>query len=167
MFEQSDAGCSRSFCFWWNPSVYLQSLQGFVLCFLLELFTVSYLCCGMLFQLLHGVAGLLITNMPKEEVERYLISWTPSCLELYHVSLLQLFTKLLRCSLFNAYENSDFSRTRSTAVETVCDYISHSIHYFECNLDESLCRYGGGALRLCSLWRRKASFAKIFSYFGK
>ncbi|CAN6876792.1 unnamed protein product, partial [Brassica oleracea] len=44
------------------------------------------------FKLLHGVAGLLITNMPKEEVE----------------------------SLFNAYENSDFSRTRSTAVETVC-----------------------------------------------
>uniref|UniRef100_A0A0D3A599 Uncharacterized protein n=1 Tax=Brassica oleracea var. oleracea TaxID=109376 RepID=A0A0D3A599_BRAOL len=42
------------------------------------------------FKLLHGVAGLLITNMPKEEVE----------------------------SLFNAYENSDFSRTRSTAVET-------------------------------------------------
>ncbi|CAN6883302.1 unnamed protein product [Brassica oleracea var. botrytis] len=50
------------------------------------------LCIFKAFKLLHGVAGLLITNMPKEEVE----------------------------SLFNAYENSDFSRTRSTAVETVC-----------------------------------------------
>ncbi|KAL0698850.1 hypothetical protein Bca4012_054972 [Brassica carinata] len=48
-------------------------------------------CCGMLFQLLHGDAGLLVTDMPKEEVE----------------------------SLFNAYEDSDFSRTGSTAVETV------------------------------------------------
>ncbi|CAG7901789.1 unnamed protein product [Brassica rapa] len=42
-------------------------------------------------KLLHGDAGLLVTDMPKEEVE----------------------------SLFNAYEDSDFSRTGSTAVETV------------------------------------------------
>ncbi|WZZ16571.1 hypothetical protein YC2023_109660 [Brassica napus] len=41
-------------------------------------------------KLLHGDAGLLVTDMPKEEVE----------------------------SLFNAYEDSDFSRTGSTAVET-------------------------------------------------
>ncbi|XP_022547513.1 mRNA turnover protein 4 homolog isoform X2 [Brassica napus] len=42
-------------------------------------------------KLLHGDAGLLVTDMPKEEVE----------------------------SLFNAYKDSDFSRTGSTAVETV------------------------------------------------
>ncbi|CAN6888004.1 unnamed protein product [Brassica oleracea var. botrytis] len=42
-------------------------------------------------KLLHGDAGLLVTDMPKEEVE----------------------------SLFNAYEDSDFLRTGSTAVETV------------------------------------------------
>ncbi|CAN8291353.1 unnamed protein product [Cochlearia groenlandica] len=42
-------------------------------------------------KMLHGDAGLFITDMPKEEVE----------------------------SLFNAYEDSDFSRTGSTAVETV------------------------------------------------
>nr|VDD36789.1 unnamed protein product [Brassica oleracea] len=42
-------------------------------------------------KLVHGDAGLLVTDMPKEEVE----------------------------SLFNAYKDSDFSRTGSTAVETV------------------------------------------------
>lgn len=33
---------------------------------------VSYIdtCCVILFQLLHGDAGLLVTDMPKEEVER-------------------------------------------------------------------------------------------------
>ncbi|KAH0877419.1 hypothetical protein HID58_064813, partial [Brassica napus] len=50
-----------------------------------------------IFKLLHGDAGLLVTDMPKEEVEssKYLIL----------------------IALQNAYEDSDFSRTGSTAVE--------------------------------------------------
>ncbi|KAG2320809.1 hypothetical protein Bca4012_056148 [Brassica carinata] len=55
------------------------------------IFKASKLCTLLLTLLLHGDAGLLVTDMPKEEVE----------------------------SLFNAYEDSDFSRTGSTAVETV------------------------------------------------
>nr|VDD11701.1 unnamed protein product [Brassica rapa] len=52
-----------------------------------------YICFGILFQLLHGDDELLITDMPKEEVE----------------------------SLFDSYEDSDFTRTESTAVVTVSD----------------------------------------------
>ncbi|XP_013639215.1 PREDICTED: mRNA turnover protein 4 homolog [Brassica oleracea var. oleracea] len=51
--------------------------------------------------LLHGDAGLLVTDMPKEEVESNGSKY------------------LILIALQNAYEDSDFSRTGSTAVETV------------------------------------------------
>uniref|UniRef100_A0A0D3CA14 mRNA cap 0 methyltransferase domain-containing protein n=2 Tax=Brassica oleracea TaxID=3712 RepID=A0A0D3CA14_BRAOL len=49
--------------------------------------------------LLHGDAGLLVTDMPKEEVESNGSKY------------------LILIALQNAYEDSDFSRTGSTAVE--------------------------------------------------
>ena len=94
-----------------------------------------YICFGILFQLLHGDDELLITDMPKEDVERYHLYledlFFSSCfgedsserLKLYPslsclscitvVTVSKCFWSGYHCSLFGAYEDSDFTRTGS------------------------------------------------------